>query len=53
MFKFQLPTPYPTFGAYMKQFGKNLIYATPAIIITVLISWFLNTVIAAGLDTDN
>ena len=53
MFKFQLPAPYPTFGAYMKQFGKNLIYAIPAFIITVLITWFVNVAIEKGVGTYN
>lgn len=53
MFKLQLPTPYPTFGAYMKQFGKNVLYAIPAMIITVLISWFVNVAIQVVLETDN
>ena len=34
MFKIQLPKPYETFGAYMKQFGKNLAYAIPAMVIS-------------------
>ena len=26
-----LPAPYPTFDAYMRQFGKNLLYSLPAV----------------------
>lgn len=53
MFKLQLPTPYPTFGSYMKQFGKNLIYASPALIIIALIGWFLDVVLYAAVEADN
>ena len=34
--KIVLPTPYPTFSAYTKQYGKNLFYAIVASLIARL-----------------
>ena len=51
MFNVMLPAPYPTFGAYMKQFGKNLAYAVPALVIVAGVGFMLNAAIAAGPQT--
>ena len=40
-----LPTIYPTFGAYMRQFGKNLLYSLPAIGAVLTIDIAINAAI--------
>ena len=37
-----LPAPYPTFDAYMRQFGKNLLYSLPAVGVVLAIDFAIN-----------
>ena len=37
-----LPALYPTFGAYMRKFGKNLLYSLPAVGVVLAIDFAIN-----------
>mgnify|MGYP000851073531 CR=1 FL=1 len=46
-----LPAPYPTFNSYMKQFGKNLVYSIPAIVLVLAVDFMVNDAIRRSVGT--
>ena len=45
------PATYPTFTSYMKQFGKNLVYSIPALVLILVVDFVFHDAIRRSVGT--